>query len=437
MSKEDITKSLDDDLWDYKRTSAKTKEPNAPSGILTKKLGMIQTQLLADLKRLRGTDISDDDYFIKAKNVAEVLNTHSGISSQHHCDHCSANVKAEDASCYVCGSDFYADSQNLELVATPAKAKEAPKGDILSEILDDANKPSTQPVKNAETQTLEKSIEDDVDEVVNTKMLERATKEFKAKEEAYQKKISDLEAELTAAKKNCGVYQDSIRTYVQDERAYKGKIKELEVQISDLKVLKANNEEKISHLEKKTDNGAQLLADYQEKIRALDAEKTKLEQEKEQLESKYLTDSNSFLSTAETNLEKISQLEAELAKERSEPEVVSTTPKADLKEKTLLDIDGNPNPKDKKLVHGMAYTPMCKADALSYVPNSAGYWQFKLRNQVTNEERDVEILVDFGIHTAEIPGSFIIIKGEEYLVLKKDEKVIPGDIVWYNKRKTK
>jgi hypothetical protein len=420
MSKEDITKSLDDDLWDYKRTLANLKEPNAPSGILTKKLGIIQTQLLADLKRLRGTDVSDDDYFIKAKNVAEILNTHSGIGSQHHCDHCSANVKAEDASCYVCGSDFYADSQNLELVATPAKTNEPPKGDILSEILDDANKPSTQPVKNAETQTLEKSIEADVDEVVNTKMLERATKEFKAKEAGYQKKISDIEKRIDVIDKAAS---KAIVEYSKEIEGYKQKIQTLDAEKTKLESVRKDQ--------------AQLLRVYQEKINTLEAEKIGLEQEKEQLESKYLTDSESFLSTAETNLEKISQLEATLAEERSEPKVVETTPKADLKEKTLLDIEGNPNPKDKKLVHGMAYTPMCKADTLSYVPNSVGYWQFKLRNQVTNEERDVEILVDFGVYTSALPDTFIIIKGKEYLVLKKDEKIIPGDIVWYNKHKTK
>jgi len=428
MSKEQIVQSLDDNLWDYKRTSAKIKEQKSPPGLYMKALEFTQNKMLDDLKLLRGTDISDEDYLKKAKSVAEVLNISSGISSQHNCDRCSANVKAEDASCYVCGTEFDADSQNLEIVATPAKAKEPPKGDILSEILDDANKPSTQPVNNAEAQTLEKSIEDDVDEVVNTKMLERATKEFKAKEVAYQKKISDLEKSIGTIDKAAS---KSIVEYSKEIEGYKEKIQALGSE-------KAGLTEQLKSVR---------ITDYeeQERVRAITTQKvselettiSRLEQEKEQLESKYLTDSESFLSTAETNLEKISQLEAELEKERSEPEVVGTTPKADLKEKTLLDIDGNPNPKDKKLVHGMAYTPMCKADTLSYVPNSVGYWQFKLRNQVTNEERDVEILIDFGIHSSAIPDPFIIIKGEEYLVLKKDEKIIPGDIVWYNKRKTK
>jgi hypothetical protein len=134
--------------------------------------------------------------------------------------------------------------------------------------------------------------------------------------------------------------------------------------------------------------------------------------------------------------QKISQLEAELAKERSPPEVVGTTPKDALKQRRLVDIDGNP-PADKKLVPGMAYTPMCELDhrgesTIFENMDNAGYWRFTLVNNTTGVEREVEISITWDIDKGVGPS----ITGQDYIVPKKDEKVIPGDIVWYNKRKT-
>jgi len=136
--------------------------------------------------------------------------------------------------------------------------------------------------------------------------------------------------------------------------------------------------------------------------------------------------------------QKISRLEAELAKERSQPEVVGTTPKDVLKRRRLVDLDGNP-PADKKLVPGMAYTPKCELDRqgdFTLIDNieNKGYWRFTLVNSVTGEERQVEIPIDFDLGTPDIKSS---VTGKDYIIPKKDEKVIPGDIVWYNKRKTK
>lgn len=135
--------------------------------------------------------------------------------------------------------------------------------------------------------------------------------------------------------------------------------------------------------------------------------------------------------------QKISQLEAELAKERSQPEVVGTTPKDVLKQRRLVDLDGNP-PADKKLVPGQAYTPMCELDhrgesTIFENMDNAGYWRFTLVNNITGVEREVEIPITWDMEK----GVGMSIAGQGYIVPKKDEKVIPGDIVWYNKRKTR